>query len=300
MREWIASKRLVTAKSTARRYGDVIEAFLAHLGGKSARNLSAVAPADIATFRDACIKAGKANKTANMAVKTLRIAFNTARRRGMILANPAEAVESLPENSVTRDVFTREQTQALLAAADVEWRGMILLGAYHGLRIGDAAALTWANLDMERRTIRYFPQKDRRTVRRKELEVPMHKDVEEYVLSLPLHNNKPDAPLFPKLSRKKASGRNGLSETFVGLLKKAGVVRDPGVEKVTGQGRQVFKLSYHSFRHTAISAMANAGVSKERRMKLAGHKSDVHDRYTHHELQALRADVDKIPSLVKE
>ena len=89
----------------------------------------------------------------------------------------------------------------------------------------------------------------------------MHKDVEDYVLSLPLHNNKPDAPLFPMLSRKKASGRNGLSETFVGLLKKAGVVRDPGVEKVTGQGRQVFKLSYHSFRHTAISAMANAGVS---------------------------------------
>jgi integrase len=276
LREWIASKTLVTAKSTARRYGDVIEAFLAHLGGKAARNLSAVAPADIATFRDACINAGKANKTANMAVKTLRIAFNTARRRGMILSNPAEAVETLPENSVTRDVFTREQIQALLAAADVEWRGMILLGACHGLRIGDAAGLTWANLDMERRTIRYSPQKDRKTARRKELEVPMHKDVEEYVLSLPLHNNKPDAPLFPKLSRKKASGRNGLSETFVGLLKKAGVVRDPG------------------------SAMANAGVSKERRMKLAGHKSDVHDRYTHHELEALRSDVDKIPSLVKE
>jgi integrase len=159
LREWIASKGLVTAKSTARRYGDVIEAFLAHLGSKAARNLSAVAPADIATFRDACINAGKANKTANMEVKTLRIALNTARRRGMILSNPAEAVEALPENSVTRDVSTREQIQALLAAADVEWRGMILLGAYHGLRIGDAAGLTWANLDVKRRTIRYFPQK---------------------------------------------------------------------------------------------------------------------------------------------
>jgi hypothetical protein len=62
-----------------------------------------------------------------MAVKTLRIALNTARRRGMILSNPVEAVETLPENSVTRDVFTREQIQALLVAADVEWRGMILL-----------------------------------------------------------------------------------------------------------------------------------------------------------------------------
>jgi hypothetical protein len=106
--EWIESKKLVTAKSTARRYGDVIKAFLAHLADKSRRNLSALTPNDVASFRDLYVKTGKANKTANMAVKTLRIAFNTARRRGMILSNPAEAVEMLPESSVTRDVFTPE------------------------------------------------------------------------------------------------------------------------------------------------------------------------------------------------
>ena len=297
--EWIKSKKLVTAKSTARRYGDVVKAFLAHLADKAKRNLSAVTPGDVASFRDVYVKTGKANKTANMAVKTLRSAFNTARKRGMILSNPAEAVDTLPESSVTRDVFTVEQIQALLSVADVEWQGMILIGAYHGLRLGDAAALTWANIDMERRTIRYYPQKDRKTAKRTEQEIPLHKDVEDYLLGLPLHNNRPDASIFPTLSRKRASGRNGLSETFVGLLKKAGVARDPGVVKVTGQGRQVFKLSYHSFRHTAISAMANAGVSKERRMKLAGHKSDVHERYTHHELEALRRDVDKVNSILK-
>jgi len=268
----------VTAKSTARRYGDVVEA----------------------SFRDDCIKEGRANKTANMAVKTLRIAFNTARRQGMILSNPAEAVESLPENSVSRDVFTRDQIQALISAANIEWLGMILLGAYHGLRLGDAARLTWANIDMERRSIRYFPEKERKTANRKEQEIPMHKDVEDYLLSLPLRNNKPDAAIFPKLSKKRASGRNGLSETFVGLMKRAGVARDPGVEQVNGQGRQVYKLSFDSFRHTAISAMANAGVSKERRMKLAGHKSNVHERYTHHELEALRLEVEKVESILED
>src|ERR1051325_9725614 len=127
LREWITSKKLVTAISTARRYGDVIESFLAHLGDKAARNLSALTPADVASFRDVYIRKGKANKTANMAVKTLRIALNTARRRGMILSNPAEAVETLPENSVTRGVFSPEQIQSLLKVADNEWRGMILI-----------------------------------------------------------------------------------------------------------------------------------------------------------------------------
>ena len=72
-----------------------------------------------------------------------------------------------------------------------------------------------------------------------------------------------------------------------------------GTQKVNGKGRQVFSLSFHSFRHTAISEMANSGVSKERRMKLSGHKSNVHERYTHHEIESLRKDVESVPSYVK-
>ena len=63
--------------------------------------------------------------------------------------------------------------------------------------------------------------------------------------------------------------------------------------------RRVFNLGFHSFRHTAISELANAGVAKERRMKLSGHKSNVHERYTHHELETLRGDVEKVRSFVK-
>ena len=90
-----------------------------------------------------------------------------------------------------------------------------------------------------------------------------------------------------------------MSATFTNLIQTAGIKRDDGVEKVKGKGRRFFSLSFHSFRHTAISAMANAGVTKERRMKLSGHKSNVHERYTHHDLQELRKDVESIPSFVK-
>jgi len=51
-------------------------------------------------------------------------------------------------------------------------------------------------------------------------------------------------------------------------------------------------------RHSFTSALANQGVASEVRMKLTGHKTEaVHRGYTHHELEKLRAGVEKIPSL---
>ncbi|MBV9645725.1 MAG: site-specific integrase, partial [Verrucomicrobia bacterium] len=36
----------------------------------------------------------------------------------------------------------------LLAVAENQWRGMILLGYHTGIRLSDAANLTWANVDL--------------------------------------------------------------------------------------------------------------------------------------------------------
>ena len=296
---WISSKELTAAKGTSKRYAHTVRSFLSHLAQKAKWSLAGIAARDIEAFRDLELDQGKSNKTANMSVKTLRIALNVARRQQMILSNPAEAVDLLPENSVSREPFTRDQVAALLAVADIEWRGMILIGACHGLRIGDAARLTWANVDMERRSIRFFPQKDRRGVRREELEIPTHADVEDYLLALPVHGNRTDAPLFPTLSKKKGTGASGLCNTFARLMETSGIKREAATTGVTKKGRRVFALSYHSFRHTATSELAELDVSKERRMKLIGHKSNVHERYTHHKLATLRKAVEMIPSFLK-
>ena len=68
--------------------------------------------------------------------------------------------------------------------------------------------------------------------------------------------------------------------------------------KSGGQGRTVRTLSFHSLRYSFNSAMANAGVSQEIRMKLTGHVSpEMNKGYTHHELEPLRAAVRAIPSI---
>jgi site-specific recombinase XerD len=141
--DWIEGKEATKAKGTTIRYRHTVEAFIAFLKDRANTNLGNVRPSDITQFRDIQLKQGKSNGTANMVVKTLRIPFNLARRQGIIISNPADAVDLLPTESQNRQTFSRQQITNLMAVADSEWQGMILFGVCHGLRIGDAARLTW-------------------------------------------------------------------------------------------------------------------------------------------------------------
>jgi integrase len=95
-------------------------------------------------------------------LKTLRSLFNGARREGLISMNPAEAVKTFDVEKEARYVFTHEQLCALVVNASREWKTAILLAYYSGLRLRDAVSLSWDNLNLELRQIRYFPQKSNR------------------------------------------------------------------------------------------------------------------------------------------
>jgi len=105
--------------------------------------------------------------------------------------------------------------------------------------------------------------------------------------------------VFPKLAARNTGGRNGLSMTFSRIMVRANITGELlHIAKKGGQGRTVRALTFHSLRHSFNSALANAGVSQEIRQKLTGHTSaEMNTLYTHHELAALRAAVEKLPSL---
>lgn len=100
---------------------------------------------------------------------------------------------------------------------------------------------------------------------------------------------------MPKFAIQRTSGRRGLSETFKKLMRSAGV----DSQTVKGKGNQMFsKRSFHALGHSFTSALANENVSQELRMKLTGHTAEgKHRKYTHHEMDNLRAAIKKIPSL---
>jgi integrase len=293
---WARSKDIAMAAGTAKRYRHTISTFIAHLGPKADQSLSSLDPSSIEAFRDTQIKEGKSASTANMVVKTIRIPLNLARRQGLILTNPAEGVDLLDAESGTRSTFTIEQLNTLLQHADWQWQGLILLGATCGLRLGDAAKLSWKQIDLERKVIVYVPQKAVRAKKRKH-EAIILPSMEKWLFQWPGANDDPNSPLFPTLFRLRTGGCNGLSARFRKVMTLAEIDRGEDTRAVAGKGRRFFQLGFHSLRHTFISLMANLGVRRELRMKLAGHTTAVHDRYSHLELETYRRELSGFPDL---
>jgi integrase len=295
--DWAASKAISRTSGTATRYRHTVESFIGFLGARADQSITSVSPQDVQKFRDLQLGEGKSATTANMVVKTIRIPLNLARRQGLILTNPAEAVDMIEAEGAERDVFSPKQIQQLLKAADTEWKGMILVGACAGLRIGDAAKLTWENIDFETMMLRYSPAKTSKGGKRRFVEAPILHDLEEYLLNLRVSERVMESPVFPRLSKKPVSGVAGLSQLFLALMEEAGVDKKTIVTRAKGsKGRSFNALTFHSLRHTFISTMANIGVAEEIRMKISGHTSDVHKRYTHHERTTLKRSLEKFPS----
>jgi integrase len=104
--------------------------------------------------------------------------------------------------------------------------------------------------------------------------------------------------LFPSLAGKRTGGKTGLSMAFKGIMGRARVRGEVARERTGEKGRSVNTLTFHSFRHTLTSIMANAGVPVEVRQKFTGHASaEMNQHYTHTEIATLRGAIEKLPGL---
>jgi integrase len=288
---WLSGKELAKKPSTYSRYKKAITEFLESLGDRADKSLAALGPGDIETFRDERTKQGVSSATVRLDLKLVRSVLSTARRQGLVLHNPAEAVDLPIVKSQGRDVFTPQDVGALLAVASPDWKTAVLLGYYVGARLGDVVSLTWASVDLAEGVLFYNQGKTGSRV-----EVPIHSELEKHLLQIAGDN--PSGFLCPSLGQVRISGRSGLSKLFAGLMAKAGLDQR---QIQLSKNRKFSQLSFHSLRHSFSSALANAGVSADVRMKLTGHKSiDVHQRYTHMQLEPLKKAIAALPGLTGE
>jgi integrase len=293
LREWLQGKKASKAEGTFLKYENAINGFLASLGNRAKFNVNHIAPRDVLRWREAQILDGKSPSTANDHVKIARMAFTAARRQGFITHNPAEAVEMLPEDTdPARQPFTVEQVQAIVGAAEGDWRGAIMVALYTGARLQDVANMRWESVDLQNKWIAFKVGKTKQR-----LKLPMHEALHEFLLELPAPDNG-KASLFPSLAGKGTGGKSGLSMAFARIMERARVRGEVVRERQGEKGRSVNSLSFHSFRHTLTSIMANAGVPVEVRQKFTGHASaEMNQHYTHVEIATLRAAVEKVPTV---
>lgn len=318
--EWLQSKEAAaTAKGgnaaraaavSLNRYRPVLNGFLSMLGpARAAASIGFVMASDVERFRNLEIAAGKSPATADFGHKVLRGVFNVARRRGVIMTNPAEAVEFLHGEAEAREPFTDAQITALLRAADRDWQGMILFGVHAGLRMQDAAHLTHGAVDRARGCLIYAARKTSHRKRGvgKGTVVALHADVLRWLDGVP--TGAAEDRLFPSLAGRASGGGGGsggvggLSVAFVRLMKAAGIGPDvrgamPAAEGKS-KGRSLSRLSFHSLRHTFVTRLSRADVSADVRREMAGHASDeIHRRYLHLDLSDQMAAVGRLGSLL--
>jgi integrase len=287
---WLKGK--VASEGTMKRYEGIVAAFLKLIGSKAKNSLQSLTDADIQNFRDD-LESRVASGTVNTYLKVIRVALNKAVKRNLIDRNPASGVDNLDtDDRHRRRPFTKEELQKLLSVCSEDWRTMVLVGLYTGLRLGDCAALAWANLDLQRNEITVRTEKTGRVQI-----LPIHNVLRAHLMTLPAGDD-PTMKICPALAVKDGSQ---LSNEFYDAMSSVGLVsgRDHvGTGKGRDRRRKQSVVSFHSLRYTATSLLKNAGVSDVVARDIIGHESEAVSRnYTRIDEETKRKAIDSMPDV---
>lgn len=296
--QWLGLKEKEVSRLSFLAYRSGVDGFVKECAAKADAGIQYVTVSDVTAYRDKAAARTTA-KTANNRLKIVRTFLQSAWVAGLIQENPAAKVKVLPTEDSVRRPFSLPELRSLLAVANDEWRGMILTGLYTGQRLKDVATLSWANLDLARKTLTLKTSKTDRF-----MELPIAKPLLKHLHTLAAGDD-PKAPLFPAAAKLVANdgdvGR--VSQDFYDLLVTANLAKERLTkDKAKGNGRDGRRdrnaLTFHCLRHTATSLLKNAGVSEAVAMDIIGHDSAaMSGLYSHIEHDAKRDALNKMPDV---
>lgn len=292
---WLAG-RTDASKATVITYRGVIDLLFKHLGARADRPLATLEHRMIEEFKTH-LATRVAPSTVNRALKVCKACLNNAVSKRQLEFNPAEHVEYIDAEETGRRPFTMEEIGKLLKATEPDrpdWRTMILLGYYTGQRLRDCANLTWEKIDLLGGSIALTTMKTDR-----HQGIPIAEPLSRHLSTLA--GDKPDAPVCPGLCGKPAAY---LSAEFYKVMVAAGLAQErdhQGKGKGRDAKRETSRISFHSFRYTATSALKSAGVSDSVAMDIIGHDTSAVSRnYTKIDEAAKRAAIGKLPDITIE
>ncbi|MDB3939513.1 tyrosine-type recombinase/integrase [Verrucomicrobiales bacterium] len=296
--KWLEQRKSEVSKSSVARYRSAINCFLDWLPEESqSKNITQLTTGELREFRQSELEAGLRPQSVKTKLVPIRAALSQAVKDRVISFNPADSIDTIPADEFEKDVFSPCDLKKILSVASPEWKGMVLVGYYLGPHIQDASNLLWRQVDLSSRTIRM-----KRGKTGKAIKAPIHDDLHNWLMEQESTDD-PEAPIFPSLRGVSVGAYSvGLSAQFSSLLETAGIEgRVEEAKTEGGKGRRRKSLGFSCLRHTFNSAMANAGVDQEIRMKLAGQSSNaVNDIYTHLDHETFSDAVHAVPSLFQE
>ena len=186
-------------------------------------------------------------------------------RKGRVQSSPFKALEALSVESdrrLERRALTPTELNRLLEVAPEERARVYLLACDAGLRRGEIAKLTWANLDLEARTVkvRASTSKNKRTAL-----LVLSRRATEALRSL--EGGNPGDLVFGKRGVPPVSPGKGCELKGSGCLRED--LQAAGIDYVNGVGT----VDFHALRGTFATMLANAGVPLPQVQALMRHSS---------------------------
>jgi integrase len=271
---WLAQRTL--RPRTVELYQGLLNRYILPSLGRI--ELGELSPREVRSWHAALLKRGKPGPvTVAKAYRLLRTICETAFSDELIARNPCNLKGASVEHSPERPVLTVEEVESLASAIDERFKALVLLAAWCGLRLGEALALTRADIDIEQGTVRIAksaaelksgerivgPPKTRAGIR--EVSMPPH-----VVPALQAH-------------LERFAGPEGGDLVFTGT--KGQPLRRASLYTAWLRATEASGLSgvrFHDLRHTGATLAAAAGASTKELMLRLGHaSSDAALRYQH-------------------
>jgi integrase len=251
-----------------------------------------MAQAYAASLNDGRLSASTFNKHLNL----LTLVFRVLKDKARLAFNPWEDIQRKRIVAQGRRELTIEELRKVCQAAKGELRGLLALGVYSGLRLGDCATLRWAEVDLARNMIRRIPNK---TARRnpKPVIVSIHPTLLE-MLEVP-ESEKRAEYVLPETAALYLRRSDRVTDMVQRHFVTCGIrphKRGTGGE---GEKRAVVEVGFHSLRHTFVSLCRESNAPLAVVESIVGHSSPAMTRhYTHvGELAAGKA-VAMLPSVM--
>jgi integrase len=213
---------LTVKASTRAAYKQSIESLRAHFG--DARDIHTIAPADADGWRKAVVDAGYAGPTVSKRTIIAKNIFGKAVRWGMIPSSPFSDLRAGSQCNADRSHYVSvEITRAILAACpDDEWRGIVAMSRFAGLRCpSEVAALRWGDVNWERGRLTVRSPKTSGHQGHEVRVVPIAPALRPVLQAL-FDNAEPgDEGVIPRLQGRAGASKN-LRTNFMRIIAKAG------------------------------------------------------------------------------
>jgi integrase len=296
---WVDSPRSRSpGKNTLAGYSAIFQRFKewAEKQIPPVRSLHEVSTAIAETYATDLKVANFSPRTFNAHSSFLQSMFNALRNRAGLVANVWQEIPRRDSAPRGRRELKPDEMVKVIAAANGSLRTLFLIGAYTGMRLGDACLLTWDRVHLDEDLIDYEPMKTAHKGKR--IRIPLSQHLAGWLRGLSATTGQ-NGYVIPDLAAEYRVDRGLVSKRIQAHFETCKIKTQDDSPGRSPRTRTAVAVGFHSLRHSFVSMCAANRVPQVAIMDMVGHGSPAMTRlYSHAGEDQKKQAIDALPALL--